>query len=276
MNSEIDFTIVTPSYNYHEYIRDMLDSVTAQKGASYEHLIYDAGSTDGTLDIIGEYDHVKLTIEPDDGMSDAINKGFKMARGKWVMWLNTDDRLKPGALASVKKFAEEQPDADVLYGAWNFIDAEGNIQRTMGLFPFRKLMLVHYGCYIGSTATFLRRETTIEEGYLLNERFKYVMDGEFYNRLASQRKKFTYMPIILADFRLHGENISQKFLGAEGANEILSLQLMLAESRAIRRCYGVTLSRNDHVNCVIDAVLFYACRLLKFLLKLLNKPVRIQ
>jgi glycosyltransferase involved in cell wall biosynthesis len=71
----IDFTIITPSLNYHEYIREMLDSVVAQEGVTYEHLIYDAGSTDGTLEIIEEYKNAILTVEPDNGMSEAINKG---------------------------------------------------------------------------------------------------------------------------------------------------------------------------------------------------------
>ncbi|NWK55181.1 glycosyltransferase [Verrucomicrobiaceae bacterium N1E253] len=269
---QIDFTIVTPSYNYHEYIREMLDSVVAQEGVTYEHIIYDAGSTDGTLDIIREYDHVDLVIEPDKGMTDAINKGFKKAQGKWVMWLNTDDRLKPGALAAVKKFAESKPDADVIYGAWDFIDGSGKFQRTMGLFPFKKLMLAHYGCYIGSTATFFNRQTVLDQGFFLNDRFKCVMDGEYYNRLAAEEKNFVYFPKVLADFRMHGENISQRHFGKNDIDDVLSLQLHLAESRAIRRCYGLTLFESDHLNSVVDCLLSYAFKLTKLPLKLMNKP----
>jgi len=269
---EIDFTIVTPSYNYHEYIGQMLDSVVAQDGVTYEHLIYDAGSTDGTLDIIRQYEHVVLTVEPDKGMSDAINKGFKGAKGKWVMWLNTDDRLKPGSLDAVRAFAQARPDADVIYGAWNFIDGEGNLQRTMPVFPFRKLMLAHYGCYIGSTSTFIRRKTVMDEGLFLNERFKCVMDGEYYNRLASLGKKFVYIPKVLADFRMHGENISQRHFGKDNIDDVLSLQLHFAESRAIKRCYGIMLFKSDHLNCVVDCILFYFFLLLKWPLKKLFAP----
>jgi glycosyltransferase involved in cell wall biosynthesis len=272
MDNNIDFTIVTASYNYHQYIREMLDSVVAQDGVTYEHIIFDAGSTDGTLDIIRGYGHVDLTVESDKGMTDAINKGFKMAKGDWVMWLNTDDRLKPGALAAVKKFAESKPDADVVYGAWDFIDGEGKFMRTMSLFPFRKLMLAHYGCYIGSTATFFRKSSIMDEELLLNDRFKCVMDGEYYNRLASIGKKFVYLPNVLADFRLHGENISQKHFGKNSIDDVLSLQLHYAESRSIRRCYGWSFFKNDHLNCAVDCVLFYMFRLLKFPLKLMNRP----
>lgn len=269
---EVDFTIVTPSYNYSQYIREMLDSVSAQEGVSIEHLVYDTGSTDGTLDIIREYDNVQLTVEPDKGMSDAINKGFKAAKGRWVMWLNTDDRLKPGALAKVKEFTDLHNDADVVYGAWDFIDGAGDYQRTMQVFPFQKLMLAHYGCYIGSTSTFIRRQTVLSEGLILNDRFKYVMDGEYYNRLASLGKVFVYIPVVLADFRMHGGNLSQKNLKGSEINGMLDRQLQYAESAAIRRTYGVSLFENYFLNGVVDCFLYYAFRLMKLPLKLMNQP----
>ncbi|MEO1858124.1 MAG: glycosyltransferase family 2 protein [Rubritalea sp.] len=269
---EPDFTIVTASYNYVGFIREMLDSVISQEGVTFEHIIYDAGSTDGTLDVIREYDHIQLTVEQDKGMSDAINKGFKAAKGKWVMWLNTDDRLKLGALAAVKAFAEKQPEADVIYGAWDFIDGEGNFQRTMEVFPFQKLMLAQYGCYIGSTSAFYRRETVLDEGHILNDRFKCVMDGEYYNRLASLGKKFVHMPVVLADFRMHGENLSQKNLNKTDIDGMLNKQLQYAESIAIRRVYGITLSKDFFLNGVVDFFLYNMFRFLKWPLKRLNKP----
>ena len=123
-----DFSIITPSYNYAKYVREMLDSVAGQEGVTFEHIVYDAGSTDGTLDVLREYDHVSLFVEPDEGMSDAINKGFQKAKGEWVMWLNTDDMLHPGALKEVLRFARENEDADVIFGGWHFVDEAGNLK----------------------------------------------------------------------------------------------------------------------------------------------------
>lgn len=275
MTKGIDFTIVTPSYNYHEYIREMLDSVVAQEGVTYEHLIYDAGSTDGTLNIIREYEHADLTVEPDKGMSDAINKGFKAARGKWVMWLNTDDRLKPGALAAVKGYVQEHSDADVIYGAWDFIDGEGNYERTMQVFPFQKLMLAQYGCYIGSTSTFFRRSTVMNESLLLNDRFKIVMDGEYYNRLSKLGKTFVHFPVVLADFRVHGGNLSKKNLNPKDVDGLLDKQLQYAESGAIRRAYGVTLFKGEYLNAVVDCLLYYWFKGMKLPLKVFNQPSKL-
>lgn len=268
---EIDFTIVTPSYNYSKYIRECLDSVRDQEGVTFEHLIYDAGSTDGTLDIIREYDHVNLVVEPDKGMSDAINKGFKAAKGKWVMWLNTDDYLLPGALSKVKAFAEAQSDADMIYGCWNFIDGEGAYQRTMNVYPLRKTMLAHL-CYIASTATFYRRTTVMEDGHLLNIRFKYVMDGEYYNRLVHAGKKLVYLPEVLAEFRLHGDNLSRRHLGAKGIDEQLDMQLQFAESRAIRRAYSYQFTKNEQINSAIDCFLHFLFKVQRRLLVKMNRP----
>ena len=168
-------------------------------------------------------------------MSDAINKGFRRARGRWVMWLNADEMLRPNALLSVKEFAEERPESDVIYGCWNFIDHDGSYIRRMTLFPFQRGMLDNLGCYIGSTSTYFRRETTISQGFLLNTKFHSVMDGEYFCRLAVNGKVFCYLPVVLADFRLHDQSISRRNIGKTDLNDILARQIQFAESRAIRR-----------------------------------------
>lgn len=190
MDTEPDFSIVTPSFNYTTYVRECIESVLGQEGATFEHIIQDAGSTDGTLDILREYPHLKLHVEKDSGMSEGINRGFLKATGKWVMWLNTDDRLLPGALAAIKAFADSRPDANVVYGAWNFIGPDGGVQRSMKDLPYSLSMHIWYGTYLASTALFLRRSTTIDEGILLDERFHYDMDGEYYAQLGRTGKKW--------------------------------------------------------------------------------------
>ena len=92
----MDFTIVTASLNYGRFIGDCLASVAAQEGVNCEHLVMDAGSTDDTAAVVSHFPHATFFQEPDAGMSDGINKGFRRAKGDRVMWLNADDRLKPG------------------------------------------------------------------------------------------------------------------------------------------------------------------------------------
>lgn len=261
-----DFTIVTPSYNYARFVRDCLDSVAAQEGVTVEHLIYDPGSTDGTLDILAEYPHARVVVEPDKGMSDAINKGFRAARGKWVMWLNTDDILKPGALQAVKQFAEDHPGADVIHGAWEFVDRDRKHLRYMKSLPAWDGLLVYYGCYLASTALFLKRETTIGEGFLLNDRFRYDMDGEYYARLKLAGKTFANYNKVLAEFRCHDENLSARRENSADIDTELLRQRQWAENRAITRTYGKYWLPFRPVNEITDALLLQYWRLWKAVL----------
>ena len=134
--ANVKFSIVTPSYNQGRYIRDCIESVRSQTGVEWEHLVQDAGSTDETAAVLAEYPHLQVVREPDKGMSDGINRGFLRATGDWVMWLNTDDYLLPGALEKVARFAAQHPVADVIYGGWNFVDGEKKFLKRMKMFPF--------------------------------------------------------------------------------------------------------------------------------------------
>ena len=265
----LDFTIVTASYNYGRYIGECLGSVAQQQGVTFEHLVMDAGSLDDTREVVARFPHASFFQEPDKGMSDGINKGFLKAKGQWVMWLNADDRLKPGALLAVKQCAESHPDGDVIYGCWDFIDAAGEFLRTMTLFPFDRRILVQQGCYIGSTACFYRRPTTIDEGHLLDIDFGYCMDGEYYARLAHLGKRFVYLPEVLADFRLHDQSISQSSIGKGDMKNVLRVQRQAAEPRAIRRVYGIKLFKDEFLNNVVDGLLYHGYRMKKGILKAL-------
>ena len=267
----MNFTIVTPSYNYGRFIGECLESVASQEGVSFEHLVMDACSKDDTAEVVARYPHAQFFQEPDKGMTDGINKGFRKAKGEWVMWLNADDRLKPGALRAVKEFAEANPDADVVYGGWDYIDGSGAFLRQMRAVRFDRRILVQNGCYIGSTACFYRRETTLGEGHFLDDQFGYCMDGEYYARLAHHGKKFRHMPEILADFRLHEESISQSNLGRTDMAGILRLQRQLAEPRAIRRMYGFKPFKDENLSLVVDGLLFHAYRFKKAFLKMTRR-----
>ena len=201
------FSIITPSYNQGRFIRDCIESVHTQTGVEWEHLIQDAGSADETHAVLQEYPHLKCVIEKDGGMSDGINRGFLRATGDWLMWLNTDDYLLPNALAKVAAFAARQPDADVIYGDTEFVDSGKKILQHRREHDFNYNVLVYYGCYIQSTATFFRRNV-IQAGHLLDVNYRVCMDYEYYVRLARLGFRFNHLPEALAAFRWHGTNTS--------------------------------------------------------------------
>jgi glycosyltransferase involved in cell wall biosynthesis len=253
----VKFSIVTPSFNQGRFIRDCIESVCTQQGVDWEHIIFDACSTDETVGILKSYLHLQWVSEPDKGQTDAINKGFLKATGDWVMWLNADDYLLPGALQKAASFAEAHPAAEVIYGKWQLVDASKNLIRIMNSLPFDLLMMVHSTPYIGSTACFFNRRAIVEEGLLLCDDLHYVMDTEYYVRLGKAGKKFRYVPAVLAAFRVHGGNASLRNRQPTSFHESLKLQKQYAESMAIHRTYGITWFTSPVANNLMDSILFY-------------------
>jgi glycosyltransferase involved in cell wall biosynthesis len=201
------FSVITPSLNQGRFLRDCVESARAQTGVEVEHIVVDACSTDDTVAILKSYPHLLWTSEPDHGQTDAINKGFRRATGDWLMWLNADDYLLPGAFARVAEFAQARPHVDVIYGDSDFVDETGAVvgRKREGDFDF--WMLLFYGPFIPSTATFYRR-TLIDGGYLLDASQKVCMDFEYYLRLAQAGFRFEHLPEPLACFRWHATNAS--------------------------------------------------------------------
>lgn len=110
-------TVVTPSYNQGRYIEETILSVRNQGYPNVEHILMDGGSTDETMSIVERYRDglARVVSEKDEGQSDAINKGFKLATGDILTWLNSDDMLAPGALAAAA-MAFHQSGADMVAG----------------------------------------------------------------------------------------------------------------------------------------------------------------
>ena len=203
------FSIITPSYNQGRFLPDCVESVLAQSGVEIEHIVTDAGSTDATLDVLARHPHLKWTSEPDGGMSDGINKGFMQATGDWVMWLNCDDYLLPGALEKVAEFILKHPDADVVHGDCIYVKEDKTPIRRKYDTPVDEWDFLFVGCCIPSTSTFYRRGI-IDAGHLLDVDYRNCMDWEYYLRLTRAGYRFRYIPEALAGFRWHEDSTTQK------------------------------------------------------------------
>ena len=205
------FSVITPSYNSAAFIKDAILSVERQQDVDVEHIVIDAASTDGTLEIVKGHD-LHCVSEPDRGQSDAINKGFLRAKGDLVGWLNADDYYLPGGLQAIALAARQHPEADVFYGDCVFVDTGGEILPSKVEHEFDRSVLMHFGCYIPSTSTFFRRRI-IDKGHLLDCDYRVCMDFEYFARLASAGFRFRYVPQFIAAFRWHGSNVSLRNVG---------------------------------------------------------------
>jgi glycosyltransferase involved in cell wall biosynthesis len=119
-------SIITVTYNAASVLEATIQSVISQTFANYEYIIIDGGSTDGTLDIIQQYEkHIHYWIsEPDKGLYDAMNKGLKAARGEYVWFMNAGDEIYHHSILD-QLFGKVEPDADIYYGDALFFNASG-------------------------------------------------------------------------------------------------------------------------------------------------------
>jgi len=175
-------SVVTPSYNQAKYLRRTIDSVLSQK-VDLEYIIIDACSTDGSADILREYQSAaRVVVEKDNGQSDAIAKGFAMASGDILAWLNSDDMYLPDALRHVVSAYEKG--CEFFYGHVFIVDAEDALLRKRVAIPvdFDDL---YYGRYIiPQEATFFSRRLYQESGGL-DRSFQYAMDYDLWLRMAA-------------------------------------------------------------------------------------------
>jgi glycosyltransferase involved in cell wall biosynthesis len=205
-------SIVTPSFNQAQFLEECLKSVQSQSWTAVEHIVMDGASADNTVKILkrysgkASYGHLHWTSEPDQGQSDALNKGFRMATGDIVGWLNSDDRYRPECFRTVVNAFEKNPGADILYGDYTWIDESGRVLKIRREIEFSQFVLsYHRVLYIPTTATFFRRRI-FDEGNFVDLQYHYSMDYEFFLRLAQKGYRFKHVPGLFADFRWHSNS----------------------------------------------------------------------
>jgi glycosyltransferase involved in cell wall biosynthesis len=180
-------TLVTPSYQQAAFLDATIQSVIDQRYPKLEYLIYDGGSTDGSVDIIRQRSEVidYWQSQPDGGQSAAINSGWRRATGDIVGWLNSDDQLAAGALRRIGQLFLDHPEADLIYGRMELIDPTGRMLGTIGE-PFRRRTMLLSHNVVPQPAAFVRRRALDRVGWL-DESLRYVMDLDLWLRLAAVR-----------------------------------------------------------------------------------------
>ncbi|MFO0840171.1 MAG: glycosyltransferase family 2 protein [Phycisphaerae bacterium] len=231
----LHISMVTACLDQVKYVADALRSVLDQSTPPDEYIVIDGASRDGSLAAIQPFAPrlTRLISEPDGGQSDALNKGFRLARGKVLGWLNADDRLLPGALTLVRQeFAKG--DVDVLCGACRYESPGGRVATL----HVGDADLEHLDVYdpIHQPSCFFRRDWFERIGGL-NTRLSFGMDWDLWLRLRRAGARFRCITNVLSVYRVTGVN-KTSVGGARRNREMYELLLRHSPQHRLRTEIG--------------------------------------
>jgi len=204
-------SIVTPSLNQGEFLERTILSVLNQNYPNLEYIIIDGNSTDGSVEVIENYEKYLAywVSEKDNGQADAVNKGFQKSTGKILAWLNSDDIYLPGTLNGVSKFLRNEKEVEVVYGNRYIINERDRLiseRRLTHCNAFMtKLGSLCGGFGVYQPASFWRRETYEKVGGI-DSSLKFCMDNDLFIKFALNNAKFKFMREYLVAFRVHSSS----------------------------------------------------------------------
>jgi glycosyltransferase involved in cell wall biosynthesis len=243
----LKISIVTPSYNQSEYLEQTMCSVLNQGYPDLEYVVIDAGSTDGSAEIIHKYAH-KLTYwvnEPDRGHADGINKGFAHTSGEIMGWVNSSDVYYPWTLETVAQVFTDVPEAQWITGVATHMD-EGVAPQNLNpsYWNVYDFLSGNYR-WIQQESVFWRRSLWEAAGGKLNIDLKLACDFELWLRFFRQAPLY-HVNTILAGFRYHDERrgiTGYERYGAEAAEQFAGFYSSFSQ-RILFRSWLVGLTNN--------------------------------
>lgn len=200
-------SIITPTFNDVSFLERTIESLLAQSYRNFEHIIVDGGSTDGTMELLKSYPHIKWISEPDNGMYDAINKGINMASGQIITYLNSDDRYPENTLQLVYEQFQQKKDVDFVYGYCTYIDENEKKICTFKPVPFWKSMARKARITWVQPCCFWRKNVQTKIG-LFDGDMKISGDADFFHRILSDGGKGMLIRKPLAYFMARKDCIS--------------------------------------------------------------------
>ncbi|MBI2902070.1 MAG: glycosyltransferase [Candidatus Methylomirabilis oxyfera] len=225
-------SIVTPCLNRRQFIEEAIQSVVRQDYPDVEHIIVDGGSTDGTLEVLRRYPHLRVISERDRSLFDALNKGIGLARGEILGHLNSDDFYRENVFAQVARRFAADPHIDVVYGeATVFEQRADGTRRTVAHYSApRDIEMSFYNITIGVpiiNARFFRRRVYEQVG-LYDMHYRIAADRDFLLRVALAGARSESLGCLVYHYRQHHGSLSISGQGVQ-RRKMLSEHLKIAE-----------------------------------------------
>lgn len=208
MGKELKISVVTVCYNMVDYIEQTITSVLSQGYKNLEYIIIDGGSNDGTQSIISKYrNQLSFYVsEPDNGMYDAINKGFSQATGDIIAWINADDSYFPWTFRVVNEIFSSFHDINWIGGRYAFLTETGVLSQVFSKSAIKSQNDIANGwCRRDVFGPLLQegmfwRKSLLEKAGILDSSYKLAGDFELWMRFA-KHSSLTAVDIPLAAFR---------------------------------------------------------------------------
>ena len=266
-------TVITPSFNQGNFLEETILSVLNQNYSNLEYIIIDGGSKDQSVDIIKKYEK-QLTYwvsEPDQGQTDAINKGLKISAGDVVNWLNSDDYYEPDALTRIALgFSDERINAVCARGRIvNENSGEINFTKGTDFYPNNLAKTIGQG-RIDQPETFFRR-SVLNDLKLLNPDLKYLMDRDLWMRylLKFGLDAVSKIDDVIVNFRIHSasKSFTQKrnfqiehdswFYALAKKYSLTSYQDLIQQHFTLNQHFGIINLENKYDINLIENILNY-------------------
>lgn len=216
MNSLPLISVIIPTHNHAHFLPECIASVKAQTYSDYELIVVDNGSTDNTADLIRGlgYEKLRYHYQEDSGsVAGSRNTGIRLARGKYIAFLDSDDLWYRHKLAKVMSILEQDAGIDII--AHDMIVSRKNKAFIQKCGPAKKNMfkaLLAKNRLIGSAAI-VKRSVLLEiGGFDGHPDFMHVEDYEAWLRMAYAGKRFYFLHQVLGEYRFHDANLSLDFI----------------------------------------------------------------
>ncbi len=266
-------TIVTPVYNQVDFLEATIQSVIEQNYPNLEYIVVDGGSTDGTIEIIKKYE-ANITYwvtELDDGMYDALNKGFNVSSGEIMGWINSDDILLPNSLFQMAGLFTDLPDVKWIQGLNTIINLKGyivytKIPKRFSLYTF----LIGEYKWIQQESTFWRRTLWQAAGGRIKSSLKLAGDFELWFRFF-QYDKLYYVNIPIGAWRMRPGQMSVLHKDAYNSEAEKTVDLYSKNKKQLK-----ALQKIAHIDLLMNALKISKVIKLSHMINLRNKYLNIQ
>lgn len=206
-------SIVIPCFNQGRFLKQAIESALTQTYEPIEVVVVDDGSTDDTCDIASSYlPRIIYRFQQNRGHGAARNAGSLAATGEFLHFLDADDAIAPDVIERHLAYAEQHPDYDVFYGAWQSMDVDGNLgrlhkTRALGADPFHALLRN----YLAPPACITVRRSLFERSGRFDERLTASEDWDLWLKMAAAGAKFIKVPSSVSHIRRYAGMISRDY-----------------------------------------------------------------